>query len=92
MATVAELNETRDDKIPTDNLLDLGLYGDTGVFDSMHLVNFLTLVEERLEDDFNVEVSLTSERAVSRRVSPFSSVSRLIEFIEEEIQLVVANK
>lgn len=84
---VEELNERRDELIPTDNLLDVGLYGEKGVFDSMHLVNFLVLVEEGLEDEFDVEVSLTSEKAVSRRVSPFSSVRRLIEFIEEEIRL-----
>ncbi|MFC9730881.1 hypothetical protein ACH4MA_14570 [Streptomyces roseolus] len=82
---VAEVNERRDEKIPTENLLDISLYGDAGVFDSMHLVNFLTLVEEAIEDEFDVEISLTSEKAVSRRVSPFSRVSRLIEFIEEEM-------
>ena len=85
---VEELNERRDEKIPTGNLLEVGLYGEAGVFDSMHLVNFLVLVEEALEDEFDVEISLTSEKAVSRRVSPFSSVRRLIEFIEEEIRLV----
>ena len=84
---VEGLNERRDEKIPTENLLEVGLYGDTGVFDSMHLVNFLVLVEEALEDEFDVEISLTSERAVSRRVNPFASGRRLIEFIEEEIGL-----
>ncbi len=83
---IEELNERRDEKIPLRNLSDLALYGDTGVFDSMHLVSFLALVEEALEDELDVEVSLTSERAVSRRVSPFSRVSRLTDFIEEEIQ------
>jgi acyl carrier protein len=86
IATVVdELNERRSEKIPTENLLGVVLYGDTGMFDSMHLVNFLVLVEEALEDEFDVEISLTSEKAVSRRVSPFSSVRRLIGFIEEEL-------
>jgi acyl carrier protein len=83
---IEELNETRDEKIPLQNLPALALYGDTGVFDSMHLVSFLSLVEEALEDELDVEVSLTSERAVSKRVSPFSRVSRLIDFIQEEIE------
>ncbi|MGA4845930.1 hypothetical protein ACOBQB_06570 [Streptomyces sp. G5(2025)] len=84
---IEELNERRDEKIPTENLLDVSFYGDAAVFDSMHLVNFLVLVEEGLEDEFDVEISLTSEKAVSRRVSPFSSGRRLIAFIEEEIAL-----
>jgi hypothetical protein len=83
---IEELNERRDEKIPLHNLSQLALYGDTGVFDSMHLVSFLALVEEGLEDELDLQVSLTSERAVSRRVSPFSRVSRLIDFIQEEIQ------
>ncbi|MFI9643460.1 hypothetical protein ACIG87_25995 [Micromonospora sp. NPDC051925] len=86
-AAVDEINTTREEKIPTSDLLDLCLYGDAGVFESMHLVSFLSLVEENLEDEFGVEVSLASEKAVSRRVSPFSSVRRLVGFIEEELQL-----
>ncbi|MEV6976016.1 hypothetical protein [Kitasatospora sp. NPDC093806] len=89
-AVVIEISERRDEKIPTDDLLNVSLYGDTGVFDSMHLVNFLSLVEEAIEDEFDVEISLTSEKAVSRRVSPFSRVDKLIEFIEEEMQLAGA--
>ncbi|WP_283139389.1 hypothetical protein [Rhizohabitans arisaemae] len=84
---VEELNERRTEKIPTDDLPGVVLYGDEGVFTSMHLVNFLVRVEEVLEDEFDVEISLTSEKAVSRRVSPFSSVKRLIGFIEEEVRL-----
>ncbi|MBB6471220.1 hypothetical protein [Sphaerisporangium rubeum] len=84
---VEELNERRTEKIPTENLLGVMLYGDQGVFDSMHLVNFLARVEEELEDEYDVEISLTSEKAVSRRVSPFSSVRRLIDFIDEEMRL-----
>ena len=85
---VDELNERRDEKIPTDDLQAVVLYGDEGVFDSMHLVNFLVLVEEALEDEVDVEISLTSEKAVSRRVSPFSSVRRLLDVIEEELALL----
>lgn len=90
VSVVEEINKTREERIPTDNVLDLCLYGDAGVFESMYLVAFLSMVEEGLEDEFGVEVSLASEKAVSRRVSPFSSVSRLIGFIEEELQLAGA--
>jgi acyl carrier protein len=84
---IDEINEGAAEKIPTDNLPAVVLYGDEGVFNSMHLVNFLSLVEEALEDEFDVMISLTSEKAVSQRVSPFSSIRRLIKFIEEELRL-----
>jgi hypothetical protein len=84
--TFEEINSTRSEKIPTDDILNIGLYGENGLFDSMHLVSFLTLLEEYVEDELSVEISLTSEKAVSRRVSPFSSVTNLIAFMAEEIR------
>lgn len=83
-SAVDETNRRRVEKIDRTNLADLRLYGSSGVFDSMQLVNFLSLVEEKLEDELGLAVSLTSDRAVSRRISPFSSVRHLIDFIQEE--------
>ncbi|NYH80247.1 hypothetical protein FHR84_003596 [Actinopolyspora biskrensis] len=80
-----EVNERREEKISTEDLPSLALYGEHGVFDSMQLVNFLTQVEEAVEDEYDQEISLTSEKAVSQRVSPFSRVSRLVDFIEAEL-------
>lgn len=88
---IDDINTMREEKIPTENVLDLCLYGNDGVFESMYLVAFLSQVEESIEDEFEVEVTLASEKAVSLRVSPFSSVRRLIEFIEGELQLVGAD-
>ncbi|MFE7525295.1 hypothetical protein ACFU7Y_06200 [Kitasatospora sp. NPDC057542] len=87
---IDDINTMREEKIPTDNVLDLCLYGNDGVFESMYLVAFLAQVEEGLEDEFGVEVTLASEKAVSLRVSPFSRVRRLIDFIEEELRPVDA--
>ncbi|WP_432898278.1 hypothetical protein ACQP1S_21205 [Micromonospora matsumotoense] len=88
VAALDEINASRAEKIPTDDVLGLCLYGDAGVFESMYLVAFLSLLEENIEDEFGAEISLTSEKAVSLRVSPFSSVRRLIGFIEGELELV----
>ncbi|MEV2246301.1 hypothetical protein [Streptomyces sp. NPDC049970] len=87
---IDDINSMRVEKISTDNVLDLSLYGNEGVFESMYLVAFLAQVEEGIEDEFEVEVTLASEKAVSLRVSPFSSVRRLIDFIEGELRLVGA--
>jgi acyl carrier protein len=83
----SEISETRDDKIPTDQLVSLVLYGDAGIFDSMQLVNYLLLLEEKIAETLSLTLSLTSERAVSRRVSPFRSATHLADFIMEEIEL-----
>ncbi|MFL6713437.1 MAG: hypothetical protein ACJ8LN_10990 [Sulfurifustis sp.] len=80
-----DVNETRETPIDLSRGKALVLYGTIGVFDSMGLVNFLSAVEEAIEDTLQRTVSLTSEKAVSRRVSPFSSVAALIGFIVEEL-------
>ncbi|MFF2079068.1 hypothetical protein ACFVXG_30490 [Kitasatospora sp. NPDC058162] len=85
LGVIGELNERREEKIPTDEPLELSFYGNSAVFDSMQLVNFLARVEEAIEDEFDVEISLTSEKAVSQRISPFSSTRRLIEFAGGEL-------
>lgn len=85
LGVIGELNERREEKIPTDEPLELSFYGNSAVFDSMQLVNFLARVEEAIEDEFDVEISLTSEKAVSQRISPFSSARRLIEFAGGEL-------
>jgi hypothetical protein len=83
---VEEINITREEKIPTDELDGINFYGDGGVFDSMHLINFLMIVEERVIDQVGVPITIVSEKAVSRKVSPFSNVSTLISFLVEEIE------
>jgi hypothetical protein len=42
-------------------------------------------IEEKIADRIDVAASLTSDRAVSRRVSPFRSTTHLVDFILEEI-------
>lgn len=61
------------------------LMGSGGLFDSLDLVNFIVEVEEVLQDDFDIEVTLTDERAMSRRTSPFINAETLANFIVEHI-------
>ena len=65
-----------------DKRSDAILFGDGG-FDSMGLVQFIVIVEERIEDVAGVEVRLASDKAMSRQRSPFATLGTLAEFIEE---------
>jgi len=60
------------------------LFGSESVLDSMGLVNVIVDIESRFLDE-NYEISLTSEKAMSRRNSPFRTISTLADFIEEQI-------
>ncbi|MBA7672829.1 hypothetical protein ES703_81016 [subsurface metagenome] len=60
------------------------LFGKESVLDSMDLVNIIIDIESIFLDE-GYEISLTSEKAMSRRNSPFRTISTLAEFIEEQI-------
>ena len=76
-------NEINLDK---DIILDenIRLIGTSSALDSMELVQFIVEVESLLDDEFDIEIELTSEKAMSRRNSPFISINSLTKFIVDE--------
>lgn len=62
---------------------DLRLFGGESLLDSMGLVSLIVLIEEEIEDKFNISVILADEKAMSRRTSPFAKVSYLVDYIFE---------
>jgi acyl carrier protein len=59
------------------------LFGGDGILDSLGLVSFIVVVEEAIEDNFNVSIILADEKAMSRRTSPFGKISYLADYIME---------
>ena len=51
----------------------------------MNLVNFIADTEERLSDDFGIEITLANQSAMSRTHSPFRRVSSCVDYIMELI-------
>ncbi|MBN1252553.1 MAG: hypothetical protein JXR51_11055 [Bacteroidales bacterium] len=60
------------------------LLGNDAVVDSIGLVNLIVDLESELAEK-DIEITLTSEDAMSRRKSPFRSVETLSEYIIELI-------
>ena len=71
-----------DDQIPASETTEL--YGTEGHLDSMGLVGFLMDIEESMQDE-GFEISLSDERAMSQRNSPFKNVTSLVDYIEKLI-------
>ena len=61
------------------------LFGKDSILDSMGLVNIIIDIESRFLDE-DIEISLTSEKAMSRRNSPFRTVNSLADYIVEQIE------
>lgn len=80
-SAVKEMNE----ELGSENLAEpssgTGLYGANGNLDSIGLVSLLMDIEERVTDEFDCDVSLTDERAMSRKNSPFRTIKTLSDYI-----------
>ena len=51
------------------------------MLDPMSLVNLITAIEERIEDEKDVYLTLADENAMSMTDSPFRSVASLADYI-----------
>lgn len=70
--------------IQVDITKDTALIGSNKIMDSMGLVNNIVDIETAFLDE-DVEISLTSEAAMSGRISPFRSVGSLCNFIARQL-------
>lgn len=61
------------------------LVGGNKIFDSIGLVNVIVDIETAFLDE-NIEISLTSEAAMSARISPFRTISALCNFIANQLE------
>jgi acyl carrier protein len=86
--TIDEMNETQPDGQKIGKLPDTNLFGAQGQLDSLGLVNFIVLLEQRIADEFGVAVTLANEKALSRQRSPFLTVHSLTEYIVEQLEEV----
>ncbi len=79
LRAIDEYNSAESRPIPRS--LDTVLLGAGGAVDSLGLVRLVMTVERRVEDDFGLAVSLTDEKAMSQRNSPFRSVGALADYV-----------
>lgn len=66
--------------------LDTKIYGVEGNLDSLALVSFITDVEEMIDSEFDTNITLADEKAMSSRNSPFKDVSSLTQYIQNLLQ------
>jgi acyl carrier protein len=62
------------------------LIGSSSEFDSSDLVQIIVEVEDKINQVFNTDITLTDEKAMSRTTSPFVNVGTLVKFIVENLK------
>ena len=61
--------------------IDTKLFHSNGYLDSLGLVAFISGIEEKIADKFNIDILIVNEKAMSQYSSPFISVKSLSDYI-----------
>ena len=85
-SAVDDLNEILDADQRLAKSPDVALIGKDASLDSLGLVNLIVLVEEKIQGEFGVGITLVDERAMSQSKSPFRTLGSLAEFVEEQLK------
>ena len=82
--SLKEVNATLEDSEPglEKPTLDTQIFGFQGYLDSLALVTLISIIEGKISDEFNKEIVIVSEKAMSQKISPFKSVRSLAGYIE----------
>ena len=83
LENVKELMETFPDEQKFEIDQDTILFGTNSKIDSLSLVSVIIDLESTFYADYNMDISLTDDRAMTREKSPFDSISSLAEYIDE---------
>ena len=57
------------------------IYGGDSPLDSSAVVSMIVDLESRLKEDFDFQVSITDERAMSQKKSPFGDVPSMVDYL-----------
>lgn len=65
---------------------DLPLIGEDAAVSSMALVSYIADVESTLMENYDLTLTLVSERALSRKKSPFRTINALADYVFELVE------
>lgn len=68
----------------TKNLSSI-LLGNGGVLDSLGLINLIVTIEEKIQDNFNIQAVILDEDALANPEGPFSTVGTLVEWVMKRL-------
>ena len=84
--TLKELNEELENEAFLNPNSKTKLYGGNGAMDSLALVSFIADLEDKISDEFEKDIILADEKAMSQRTSPFRSVETLTNYIQKLLE------
>ena len=80
--SVQEINEQLPQEQQLDQSTKTVLFGKDGKLDSIGFVSLLVTIEQCIEDEFDVSITIADERAMSQKQSPFRTIGTLADYIK----------
>jgi D-alanine--poly(phosphoribitol) ligase subunit 2 len=80
MAKLRELQEQQGVELSQNLDFNTPLFGREGILDSLGLVSLVVGVEQAIEDQLSVSISLADEKAMSQKNSPYRTIGSLAEY------------
>ena len=80
--SITEVNLGLSKENQLENSTGTRLFGGNSDLDSLGLVNLIVAIEQHLEEEFNITISLADDKAMSQKHSPFKTVGTLVDYIE----------
>ena len=82
ITSVKEINEQLPQEQQLGQSSKIVLYGKDGKLDSLGLVSLLVIIEQNIEDEFDVSITIADEKAMSQKHSPFRTIGTLTDYID----------
>ena len=81
-----ELNEEHasESRLPLSK--DTVIFGSESNLDSLGLVNLIVGIEQGILEELDLEIIIVSDKAMSRKRSPFRTVGSLVDYIVELVE------
>ena len=77
-----EINENLNDAQKLIKDKNTVLFGKDGQLDSLGLVNLLVIIEQNIDDEFKIMITIADEKAMSQKRSPFRTIDTLVNYID----------
>jgi len=83
ISSLQNLNEESEEEDRFEISEGMTLFGSSSALDSMALVTLIMDIEAAIQDASDLDISLVTEEAMSRSLSPFRTVDTLTGYVEE---------
>lgn len=81
MAAIDELNEQLPKEKRLEKSVDTPLFGNGSDLDSLGLVSLATTIEQKIEEDLGITMTLLEDIAALEDANPFKTVKTLADYI-----------